>query len=159
DSLFPPLVTIFRTSCFKPGCDDTADGLGCPNLIKCKCPDPANCKTELYPHARPHRGVDLHAAVGTPVFAMASGVVSLPKVKPQSAKQCKTSYNTDRGCEEYFLGQKRLGAGLYINIKHDDGRETKYFHLSQRSVVHGQRVLIGDRIGETGDSGVALRQP
>lgn len=45
------------------------------------------------------------------------------------------------------------GYGLIIIIKHSNGFETRYGHLSKMSVRPGQKVKMGDYIGKTGATG------
>ena len=76
---------------------------------------------------RPHKGVDFKAAIGTPVYAPADGVV-------------------------YFSGYQRA-AGNYIIIKHKNGYKTVYMHLSKRHVKKGQKVKLGQLIAKSGNTG------
>jgi murein DD-endopeptidase MepM/ murein hydrolase activator NlpD len=78
---------------------------------------------------RAHLGVDYAAPVGTPVSAAADGVV------------------TTAG----WLG----GYGRTVRIRHANGLETLYGHLSRIDVRRGQRVAQGDRIGAVGATGLA----
>jgi murein DD-endopeptidase MepM/ murein hydrolase activator NlpD len=76
-----------------------------------------------------HRGLDLTAPPGNPVFAAADGVV------------------TRAG---------RFGAqGKVVYIAHGFGYSTRYAHLSEIEVRPGDRVERGDTIGEVGRSGRA----
>jgi murein DD-endopeptidase MepM/ murein hydrolase activator NlpD len=76
-----------------------------------------------------HRGLDLTAPKGNPVFAAADGVV------------------TRAG---------RFGAlGKAVYIAHGFGYSTRYAHLSGIDVVPGDRVKRGDTIGEVGQTGRA----
>lgn len=74
-----------------------------------------------------HGGIDIAAAVGTPVLASADGVVS--KVE-----------NT-------------RGLGKFVAVQHRDGTESYYGHLSAQSVRVGQRVMQGQKIGALGSTG------
>jgi len=74
-----------------------------------------------------HEGYDMAAPLGTPVYATADGVVS-------------------------FAGWAG-GYGRVIKIRHADGFETRFAHLSKIRVKKGQRVSRGDRIGDMGSSG------
>lgn len=74
-----------------------------------------------------HGGVDIAAAVGTPVLASAEGVVK--KVENQK------------------------GLGKYVSVQHRDGTESFYGHLSAQSVRVGQRVMQGQKVGELGSTG------
>ncbi len=75
-----------------------------------------------------HRGIDLasHNA-RAPIYASADGTVS------------KVSYT--------------LTLGRHIVIKHANGFETCYAHLSKQVVTVGQRVRQGQQIGQQGNSG------
>ena len=77
----------------------------------------------------PHKGTDLHADFGTPVYAMNTGVVRL-------VSNMRNYGNT-------------------IVIDHGLGLQTVYMHLSEMNVVDGQGVTRGQVIGKTGDSGYA----
>lgn len=76
---------------------------------------------------RPHAGLDLAAAAGTPILAPAPGVV------------------IDVG-EFYFNGNT-------VFIDHGQGLVTMYNHLSRIDAVPGQRVAAGDVIGAVGATG------
>lgn len=78
---------------------------------------------------RPHFGVDLAIAHGTPVFASASGRV-------------------------IFSGMKG-GYGNVVEILHSDGIKTLYAHMAVRSVKKGARVKKGQMIGSVGSTGVS----
>lgn len=76
---------------------------------------------------RNHKGVDLAAPTGTPVFATADGIVSRAD-----------HYNS---------------YGLYISLQHGAALETRYAHLSRLAVAAGQRVNKGEIIGYVGSTG------
>ncbi len=80
-----------------------------------------------------HNGIDLRAAVGTPLYASLSGVV-------------QATGNTDSvpGCYSY---------GKWVLIKHYNGLSTLYAHLSLIKVEKGQTLLTGDTIGYSGNTG------
>ena len=78
---------------------------------------------------RPHFGVDYAAPAGTPVGASADGVVA----------------------QAGWSG----GYGQMVRLRHANGYETLYGHLSRIHVRVGQRVAQGDRIGTVGDTGLA----
>ena len=74
-----------------------------------------------------HPGFDLAAATGTPVCAAAAGTVS-------------------------HAGP----AGTYgnlVTIRHDNGYETRYAHLSAVNINPGERVEVGQLIGKVGTTG------
>ncbi|HHQ48459.1 MAG TPA: hypothetical protein ENK19_06195 [Acidobacteria bacterium] len=79
----------------------------------------------------PHYGVDYGAPVGTPVHVTADGVVR-------------------------FVGRKG-GAGKMISVRHTNGYETNYLHLSRygRGIHRGVRVRQGQVIGYVGQTGMA----
>lgn len=76
---------------------------------------------------RMHEGIDFGANVGTPVMAPADGVV------------IETGFDS--------------GYGLTVRLDHGDGVQTLYAHLSRTSVVEGEEVRRGDRIGAVGNTG------
>ncbi len=76
----------------------------------------------------PHRGVDVAAPEGTPVRAMASGIVSLAEP------------------DMYFTGGT-------VMIDHGHGVHSIYSHLSQVTVEVGERLEQGDVLGAVGATG------
>ncbi|QQR82256.1 M23 family metallopeptidase [Candidatus Campbellbacteria bacterium] len=77
-----------------------------------------------------HNGIDIAAPVGTPVYASAAGEV----IVSQS-------------------GGWNGGYGNYIVVKHGNGTQTLYAHLSSTSVAVGDSVGQGDVIGAVGSTG------
>lgn len=76
-----------------------------------------------------HRGVDIAADTGTPVIAAVGGEVR-------------------------FAGTAG-SSGLVVSIRTSDGLyDTSYLHLSGATVLKGQSVAAGDRIGAVGNTGV-----
>jgi murein DD-endopeptidase MepM/ murein hydrolase activator NlpD len=78
---------------------------------------------------RPHLGIDYAAPVGAPVQSIGDGRV-------------------------VFAGRKG-GAGNIVHIKHTNGYETMYMHLSRILVRNGAHVGQGERIGLVGMTGLA----
>ncbi len=78
---------------------------------------------------RAHLGVDYRAATGTPVLAVADGTV-------------------------VFAGTSG-GSGRMVHLRHANGFETQYLHLSAIDVRRGQRISQGQRIGRVGSTGLA----
>ena len=76
----------------------------------------------------PHNGIDIALPAGTPVYAMADGIVAL--------KADTFYYN-----------------GNFILIDHGQGLSSVYVHLSKILVENGQKVFIGQKIGEVGSTG------
>lgn len=74
-----------------------------------------------------HKGVDLAAPTGTPIYATADGLVS--RAGPFS------SY------------------GKYVSIEHGSRIQTRYAHMSRIAVSEGARVRKGDIIGYVGSTG------
>jgi len=77
-----------------------------------------------------YNGVDIGASVGTPVYAAASGNVIISR---------------DYGWNG--------GYGEYVVIKHANGTQTLYAHLSQAMAFAGQNVVQGQLIGYVGSTG------
>ena len=77
-----------------------------------------------------HKGVDLSADYGAPVFATGDGVV-----------------------EKVDHGQAHFGYGQQIIINHRFGYKTRYAHLQRMFVKTGQKVQRGQLIGEVGSTG------
>jgi murein DD-endopeptidase MepM/ murein hydrolase activator NlpD len=78
--------------------------------------------------SRAHLGVDYRAPVGSPVVAVAGGVV------------VRAGMNG--------------GAGRMVHLRHANGFETEYLHLSSIAVRPGVRVAQGDVIGRVGATGL-----
>lgn len=74
-----------------------------------------------------HKGIDLAANTGTPVYAAEAGTV------------------TTAGYSH--------SAGNWIVIDHGDGFVTKYMHLSSINISNGDEVRKGQKIGEVGSTG------
>jgi len=74
-----------------------------------------------------HGGVDMACPKGTKIHIPADGVV------------VKSGWNG--------------GYGNYIKVKHGNGYETVYGHLSKVSVKKGQKIKKGDVIGKVGSTG------
>lgn len=77
-----------------------------------------------------HKGVDLSANYGTPVFATGDGVV-----------------------EKVDQGQANFGYGKQILIDHKFAYKSRYAHLQRMFVEQGQKVKRGQLIGEVGSTG------
>jgi murein DD-endopeptidase MepM/ murein hydrolase activator NlpD len=82
-------------------------------------------------YVKMHTGVDWATAYGTPIFASGNGV--LEKVGPEG------------------------GYGKYIRIKHNNGYETAYGHMSAfaKGMEVGKRVRQGQVIGFVGSTGLS----
>ena len=76
-----------------------------------------------------HKGVDWAVPTGTAVYASCGGTVS------------KAGWGS--------------GYGYVVYIDHEDGRQTRYGHLSKVLVKAGQKVKQGDRIALSGSTGIS----
>lgn len=76
---------------------------------------------------RKHTGTDMAGPLGTKILATADGVVT-------------------------FAG-RQSGYGNLIKIRHAQGFETYFAHLNKIRVKPGQKVSLGDHIGDMGNSG------
>jgi murein DD-endopeptidase MepM/ murein hydrolase activator NlpD len=76
-----------------------------------------------------HKGVDLQAAYGDPVPSAGDGRV-------------------------VFAGSQH-GYGQIVVVRHGDGTETRYAHLSRIDVADGETVAAGTVLGTVGQSGRA----
>ena len=76
-----------------------------------------------------HRGVDIAVSLGTPVYAGIRGIVT-------------------------FAG-KRGNYGNLVEIEGSDGIKVRYAHLSKIDVIAGQRVSDGEKVAETGNTGMS----
>ncbi|GJQ62026.1 MAG: hypothetical protein SCALA702_10790 [Melioribacteraceae bacterium] len=75
-----------------------------------------------------HNGLDIAAMTGTPVYAMADGVVRL-------------------AADDFYY------SGNFILLDHGQGLNSVYLHLSKKDVKDGDKVKKGDKIGEIGSTG------
>ncbi|MCX6755133.1 MAG: peptidoglycan DD-metalloendopeptidase family protein [Candidatus Nomurabacteria bacterium] len=80
-----------------------------------------------------HNGTDFRAPVGTPVKAMADGIIA-------------GTNDTDLQC-------RGVSFGKLILIKYDNGLASTYGHLSLIKVNVGQRVARGEIVGYSGNTG------
>ena len=80
-----------------------------------------------------HGGIDVAAPIGTPIFASDSGVV------------VKAGWQDSNN--------PNLGYGQRIQIKHEDGSQSVYAHLSQINVKEGSVVTKGSEIAKSGNTG------
>ena len=77
---------------------------------------------------RMHKGVDIAAPIGTPIMAVAPGVV------------VKAGWNSG-------------GYGNLVDIQHSDGTVTRYAHNKRLLVHKGEAVQQGQQISEMGNTG------
>jgi murein DD-endopeptidase MepM/ murein hydrolase activator NlpD len=86
-------------------------------------------KHPILGYARAHNGVDYYAPMGAPVNAVAPGVVT--------------------------LAGWTNGGGRTVKVRHNNGYETEYLHLSSIAVRAGQRIGQGELVGKVGMTGLA----
>ncbi len=75
-----------------------------------------------------HNGLDIAAPTGTPVYAMADGIVIL-------------------AADDFYY------SGNFIILDHGQGLNSSYLHLSKKDVKAGDFVKQGQKIGEIGTTG------
>lgn len=75
-----------------------------------------------------HKGIDISAPIGTPIWAVAEGIV-------------------------ITVDYEGNGYGNYLEIRHPDGTVTLYAHAHRILVQKGQLVNRGDAIAEVGSTG------
>lgn len=78
-----------------------------------------------------YNAVDLAAPVGTPIYAAAGGTVLIAKA------------------DDGWNG----GYGNYVVIKHSNGAQTLYAHMSSVLIGAGEKVAQGEQIGAVGNTG------
>ncbi|MCW5911279.1 MAG: M23 family metallopeptidase [Cyclobacteriaceae bacterium] len=84
----------------------------------------------IYKVKKMHTGIDFAAAIGTPIYATADGVID----------KLEVSFS---------------GYGKMIEIDHGFGYRTRYAHMHGFAVRQGQKVKRGDLIGYVGDTGLS----
>ena len=77
-----------------------------------------------------YNGVDLASPVGTPILAAAEGDVIVSRISGWNG-----------------------GYGLYVVVKHSNGTQTLYAHMSRNAVAVGDHVTQGQVIGYVGNTG------
>jgi murein DD-endopeptidase MepM/ murein hydrolase activator NlpD len=86
-------------------------------------------KHPILGYSRAHNGVDYHAPSGAPVTTVAPGVVT--------------------------MAGWTSGGGRTVKVRHPNGYDTEYLHLSAITTHAGARVGQGDLIGRVGQTGLA----
>ena len=76
-----------------------------------------------------HRGVDIAVSIGTPVYSGIKGRVT-------------------------FAGRKG-NYGNLVEIEGNDGIKVRYAHLNSIDVITGQKVSDGEKVAETGNTGMS----
>ncbi|MEK7165705.1 MAG: M23 family metallopeptidase, partial [Patescibacteria group bacterium] len=75
-----------------------------------------------------HPGIDMTAPLGTPVYALESGVVS-------------------------YAGYTIFGYGKHVIVSHNHHVTSLYAHLSEISTVAGRKIERGELLGKVGSTG------
>ncbi len=115
----PPKTTVVKTYPVPEPVYDTSGKMGWP----------ADCRRiSQYFRGWRHTGLDTACTFGSPIYAVADGVVE------------KVQYG-------------RTGYGYYVIINHGDGVKTLYGHASRILVAVGQYVSRGEVIMEEGSTG------
>lgn len=112
------LVTDEMRAKWKTGKDRWSHPSGNPNQV---ITSPFGPRPHLRRGSKWHKGIDLRAAYGSPIYAAKDGKVTASKTP----------------------------WGL-ISIDHGDGTQTRYLHLSKRVATAGQTVKAGDLLGYAG---------
>ncbi len=106
------------------------------------------CVTSEFGNPRPgerkHAGIDFGITRGTEIYAYEDGVVTIARCQ----NSCGTNLTYCPNCSS--------GYGLYIQIDHAGGLQTRYAHLHQleSGIAVGTKVKAGQLIAVSGDSGV-----
>ena len=83
----------------------------------------------VYGDYRFHRGVDLSAPQGTPIYATRSGTVT------------RATYDSS--------------SGYYVTVNHGDGFSSSYLHMTHYVVSVNQKVTAGQLLGYVGSTGTS----
>ncbi len=139
-------VVPIQIEYYDPSVSPAVGDMGSPNLPSISSPDPFLPENQrpfngyIWPAqgvftsgygwrwGRMHRGIDIAAPVGTPIFAAADG-------------------------EVIFSGWNSGGYGNLVRIRHPDGSVTLYAHNSKLLVRRGQYVNQGQQIAKMGSTG------
>jgi len=83
----------------------------------------------IYGTRKWHNGIDVGVPENSPILASGSATVSVINPDPSAP------------------------AGIFVILKHDDGKESSYSHLNEVLVSRGERVKKGDLIALSGNTG------
>jgi murein DD-endopeptidase MepM/ murein hydrolase activator NlpD len=85
-----------------------------------------------------HKGIDIYAEKGTPVIAVAAGIIL-------------GSYSEPFYGDHIIIDHGRDGKGVTVS--------SRYLHLDERIVNKGDRITRGQKIGTLGSSGILASYP
>jgi murein DD-endopeptidase MepM/ murein hydrolase activator NlpD len=101
----------------------------------CGCNGTNRCRTK-------HRGTDIAAPLGTPIYASAAGQVVKIVTECGATDSCQTN---DIECGGRY--------GNHVRIKHAAGETSLYVHMSSVAASVGDKVICGDLLGYVGSTG------
>lgn len=132
----------------------------CPSIAAALNPSNNFCITQFFGNtsfstANPsiyngsgHNGIDIGMPIGTPVQAALSGVVLGTGNTDLAGDAAWTASGGTRGSQ-------CLSFGKWVMVKHANGLDTLYAHLSQITATKGQAVTTGQVLGYSGMTGYA----
>lgn len=127
---------------------------GAPRLVLDYFGNPRDKKKDGYYH----RGIDLDAAEGEPVRAIAAGKVSFAGTDLPGSQE--SGHLTPQQAVALLESGSKLGpGGLYVHINHGNQVGSIYMHLSTISVSSGDTVEAGQIIGTAGRTGTDVSGP
>lgn len=104
---------------------------------------------------RIHLGIDLGAAAGEPVRAMADGIVTFAGADFHQRGLVALSPDEAERAPRGSLAPR----GLFVRVRHVDGVETLYAHLASYRVTTNQEVTANEVLGRVGDTGSPSADP
>ncbi|MCB9540859.1 MAG: peptidoglycan DD-metalloendopeptidase family protein [Myxococcales bacterium] len=102
-----------------------------------------------------HNGIDIPAPIGTAVLAVTAGEII--HVQDREAWERRPKFVTIDGKRDRSKGWR---AGIYVELRHDDLRISRYMHLSAIApgITVGARVAKGQVLGSVGRTGVEVSE-
>lgn len=82
-----------------------------------------------------HRGIDIAAKTGTPIYAISGGKVEI--------------------AVDDFQNSKNPAYGKYLKISHGSNIQSVYLHMDDIFVANGQDISAGQKIGSMGNTGLS----